>query len=81
MIRLTEKEIELIEAVRNFKKSQHNPSANFDKLPSWIYHKIDGINGNGVEKGFTANELEQFIPFVLMNVALDMASKIRQVEA
>ncbi len=32
----------------------------FDKSPSWIYHKIDGIDGNGVEKGFTADELEQF---------------------
>ena len=32
----------------------------FDKSPSWIYHKIDGVDGNGVEKGFSPEELEQF---------------------
>ncbi len=32
----------------------------FDKSPSWIYHKIDGRDGNGIEKGFSVEELEQF---------------------
>ncbi len=32
----------------------------FDKSPSWIYHKIDGIDGNGIERGFSKDELEKF---------------------
>lgn len=32
----------------------------FDRSPSWIYHKIDGIDGNGGEGGFSSEEMEQF---------------------
>ncbi len=32
----------------------------FGKSPSWMYHKIDGRDGNGLEKGFSEEELEHF---------------------
>jgi len=32
----------------------------FNRSPSWIYHKIDGIDGNGGIGGFSHQELEQF---------------------
>lgn len=32
----------------------------FDRSPSWMYHKMDGIGNNGEVGGFTDEELEQF---------------------
>lgn len=32
----------------------------FNRYPSWIYHKIDGIDGNGNAGGFSHEEVEQF---------------------
>ena len=32
----------------------------FNRSPSWIYHKIDGIDGNGNAGGFSHEELDQF---------------------
>ena len=31
----------------------------FDRSASWLYHKLNGIDGNGGVGGFTANEKEQ----------------------
>ena len=31
----------------------------FDKSVSWLYHKMDGIDGNGGTGGFTPHEAEQ----------------------
>lgn len=30
----------------------------FKKSSSWLYHKLDGIDGNGKETDFTSEELE-----------------------
>lgn len=32
----------------------------FGKSPSWLYHKLDEIDGNGGKGGFTPDELKQF---------------------
>ena len=32
----------------------------FNLSPSWIYHKIDGLDGNGNAGGFSHEEVEQF---------------------
>lgn len=32
----------------------------FGKSSSWLYHKMDGIDGNGGVGGFTPSELTQF---------------------
>lgn len=45
----------------------------FDRSPSWIYHKIDGIDGNGGEGGFTPEEKEQF-----RGALYDLAERIRK---
>jgi len=45
----------------------------FGKSPSWIYHKIDGIDGNGNPDGFTDNEREQFC-----GALLDLSERIRK---
>lgn len=45
----------------------------FDRSPSWIYHKIDGIDGNGGEGGFTEEEKEQF-----RGALYDLAERIRK---
>ena len=45
----------------------------FGKSPSWIYHKIDGIDGNGNADGFTDNEKEQFC-----GALLDLSERIRK---
>ncbi|MGY0408819.1 MAG: DUF5053 domain-containing protein [Polaribacter sp.] len=44
----------------------------FGKSSSWIYHKLDGIDGNGSEKGFTEKEKEQF-----KNALLDLSQRIQ----
>ena len=45
----------------------------FGKSPSWIYHKIDGIDGNGNIDGFSDIEKEQFC-----GALLDLAERIRK---
>lgn len=44
----------------------------FDKSPSWLYHKFDGIDGNGGTGGFTDAELE-----LLKGALCDLADRIR----
>lgn len=43
----------------------------FGKSSSWLYHKLDGIKGDGSEGGFTAEETIQ-----LKNALNDLASRI-----
>lgn len=44
----------------------------FGKSASWLYHKLDGINGMGAPGGFTEAELHQ-----LKEGLLDLSEKIR----
>ena len=44
----------------------------FGKSSSWLYHKLDGIDGNGGRGGFTQDELA-----VLKGALVDLSSKIR----
>lgn len=45
----------------------------FDRSPSWIYHKMDGIGNNGEVGGFTDDELNRF------KAALyDLSERIKQ---
>lgn len=44
----------------------------FGKSASWLYHKLDGINGTGAPGGFTEAELLQ-----LKKGLLDLSEKIR----
>lgn len=44
----------------------------FGKSASWLYHKLDGINGMGAPGGFTASELSQ-----LKEGLIDLSEKIR----
>lgn len=46
----------------------------FGKSPSWLYHKLDEIDGNGGKGGFSAQELEQF-----KGALCDLADRIRRV--
>ncbi len=43
----------------------------FGKSSSWLYHKLDGIKGDGSEGGFTPAETQQ-----LKESLLDLASRI-----
>ena len=45
----------------------------FGKSPSWLYHKLDGIDGNGGRGGFTQEEL-----LILKGALTDLSNKIRQ---
>ena len=45
----------------------------FDRSPSWIYHKIDGIDGNGNAGGFSHEEMEQF-----KGALYDLSERIRK---
>ena len=45
----------------------------FGKSASWIYHKFDGIDGNGNPGGFTPEEKEQF-----RGGLYDLAERIRK---
>lgn len=45
----------------------------FGKSPSWLYHKLDGIDGNGGKGGFTQEEL-----FTLKGALLDLSNKIKK---
>lgn len=44
----------------------------FHKSASWLYHKLDGINGMGAPGGFTESELLQ-----LKEGLIDLSEKIR----
>ncbi len=44
----------------------------FGKSPSWLYHKLDGIDGNGGRGGFTEEEL-----VTLQGALIDLSGKIR----
>lgn len=45
----------------------------FGKSSSWLYHKLDGISGNGEIGGFTEDEL-----FQLKGALVDLSDKIRK---
>ena len=45
----------------------------FDRSASWLYHKLDGINGNGGVGGFTDKEKEQ-----LRGALVDLSDRIRR---
>ena len=44
----------------------------FGKSPSWLYHKLDGIDGNGGKGGFTEDELN-----TLKGALIDLSGKLR----
>lgn len=44
----------------------------FGKSNSWLYHKMDGCDGNGKPTEFTKEETEQ-----LRNALFDLSSRIR----
>lgn len=46
----------------------------FGKSPSWLYHKLDEIDGNGGKGGFSDAELRQF-----KEALRDLAERIRRV--
>lgn len=45
----------------------------FGKSSSWLYHKLDGIDGNGGQGGFTPAEAEQ-----LREALIDLARRIKE---
>lgn len=45
----------------------------FGKSSSWLYHKMDGIDGNGGEGGFTPEEATQ-----LKGALRDLSDRIRR---
>lgn len=45
----------------------------FGKSSSWLYHKLDGIDGNGGTGGFTAEEAAQ-----LKGALCDLSDRIRR---
>lgn len=45
----------------------------FDRSASWLYHKLNGIDGNGGVGGFTPNEKEQ-----LRGALFDLSERIRR---
>ncbi len=46
----------------------------FGKSASWIYHKLDGIDGNGGKGGFTPEEMQLF-----KGALCDLSDRIRRV--
>lgn len=46
----------------------------FHRSSSWFYHKLDGIDGNGGEGGFTEEEAEQ-----MRGALIDLSERIRRV--
>ena len=46
----------------------------FHKSSSWLYHKMDGIDGNGGVGGFTPEEVEQ-----MRGALIDLSNRIRHV--
>ncbi|WP_289763992.1 DUF5053 domain-containing protein [uncultured Duncaniella sp.] len=45
----------------------------FGKSSSWLYHKLDGIDGNGGAGGFTPDEARQ-----LKGALVDLSDRIRR---
>lgn len=45
----------------------------FQRSSSWFYHKLDGIDGNGGEGGFTPEEAEQ-----MRGALIDLSDRIRR---
>ncbi len=45
----------------------------FSKSCSWFYHKMDGIDGNGGEGGFTPSEAS-----LLRGALVDLSDRIRR---
>lgn len=45
----------------------------FERSSSWLYHKLDGIDGNGGEGGFTPEEAER-----LRGALFDLSERIRR---
>lgn len=45
----------------------------FDKSSSWLYHKLDGIDGNGGKGGFNPEETQQ-----LKGALCDVADRLRR---
>ena len=45
----------------------------FDRSASWLYHKLDGIDGNGGVGGFTDKEKEP-----LRGALVDLSDRIRR---
>lgn len=45
----------------------------FGKSSSWLYHKMDGINGNGGKGDFTPDEREK-----MKESLLDLSERIRR---
>lgn len=45
----------------------------FGKSSSWLYHKLDGIDGNGGVGGFTPEEAQQ-----LKSALRDLSDRIRR---
>lgn len=45
----------------------------FGKSSSWLYHKMDGIDGNGGQGGFTPEEA-----LVLKGALCDLSDRIRR---
>ena len=46
----------------------------FDCSASWLYHKLDGIDGNGGSGGFTEKEAA-----MLRDALLDVSARLRRV--
>lgn len=45
----------------------------FEKSSSWLYHKLDGIDGNGGQGGFTDMEALQ-----MRSALIDLSNRIRK---
>ena len=45
----------------------------FDKSGSWLYHKLDGIDGNKKPTSFTTEEL-----YLLKGALIDLSDRIRR---
>lgn len=44
----------------------------FGKSASWLYHKMDGIDGNGGKGGFTEQEAE-----IMRGALIDLSTRLR----
>ena len=61
--------IQDIQMVVSWREIAH---AYFDKSASWLYHKLDGIDGNGGVGGFTEEEKAQ-----LRGALCDVSNRLR----
>ena len=48
-------------------------NAYFHKSSSWLYHKMDGIDGNGGKGGFSEKEA-----FLLRSALIDLSERLRK---